>query len=206
MSAGPDGRHDGAVLTLYDNAGSSNALKVRFLLHELDADFTSVEVPLAEPRPGWYREIHPYGLVPCLVDGDLVIPESNTALRYLADRSGRVDLYPTAPASRARVDIVMDALSLQLRPALWEAEKIAVYDAPETEDVATPLAAALTAWESLLSPGGWCAREFSIADCAAAGRLMHIDRLPVDLDAFPRIAAMLSNVRARPAWRRALGD
>ena len=193
-------------LTLYDNSASSNALKVRFLLRELELDVETLEIPLSDERPGWYYDIHPFGLVPCLVDGDLAIPESNTALRYLAAREGRDDLYPAEPAARARADLIMDALSLQLRPALWEAEKVVVYGAPADADIATPLAEALTAWESLLDDGGWCAGgRFSIADCAAAGRLMHIDRLPVDLERLPRVAAMLGAARARPAYRAALG-
>lgn len=193
------------MLTLYDNVASSNALKVRFLLHELGLEFTAVAVALSEPRPDWYRAIHPYGLVPCLVDDDLVIPESNTALRYLADREGRADLYPPDAAARARIDVVMDALSLQLRPALWEVEKTVIYGAPEVPGAAAALAEALDAWQSLLDPGDWCVGErLSIADCAAAGRLMHLGRLPVDLERFPRITRILSSARARPAYGAAL--
>lgn len=194
------------MLTLYDNLHSSNALKVRFLLHELGLAFESVEVTLDEERPDWYREIHPFGLVPCLVDGDLKIPESNTALRYLATREGRTDLYPSEAAARAHVDTLLDALSLQVRPALWEAEKVAVYGAAEDDDIARPLADALNGWERLLASDGYCAGPFTIADCAAAGRFMHLDRLPVDWEALPRTQETLRLAREQAAYIRALGD
>lgn len=198
-------RNHERVLTLYDNVASSNALKVRFLLGELGLEYRSVEIDLSDPRPGWYLEIHPWGLVPCLVDGELVIPESNTALRYLADREARADLYPADAALRARIDLVMDALSLQLRPALWEVEKSVVYGGPESGEAVAELEAALAAWESLLDPGGWCvAGRFSIADCAAAGRLVHLDRLPVDHHSFPRTMAMLTSARGRAPYADAL--
>jgi glutathione S-transferase len=65
---------------------SGNALKVRFLLAELGLDYEIVEVPRPRPRPDWYLELNPAGGVPTLVDGDLVLSESNAILRYLAQR------------------------------------------------------------------------------------------------------------------------
>jgi glutathione S-transferase len=38
-------------LVLYDNAGSTNALKVRFLLEELGLAWTTVDVPIEGDRP-----------------------------------------------------------------------------------------------------------------------------------------------------------
>lgn len=194
------------MLKLYDNAGSSNAAKIRFLLHELGLGFEGIEVPLTEPRPDWYREIHPFATVPCLVDGEVVLPESNTALRYLADREARDDLYPIAPASRARVDVLLDALSLQLRPLLWDVEKVVLYDEPEVPGAVEALVAGFRAWERLMADNGTCTGAFGIADCAVGGRLMHTSVLPIDMAAFPRTARMLDAVRARPAYRAALGE
>lgn len=75
-------------VVLYDNRDSTTASKVRFLLAELGLDYEVREMPLRN-KPGEYFEIHPFGLVPALIDGDLVITESNVALRYLAEREGR---------------------------------------------------------------------------------------------------------------------
>ena len=192
------------MLTLYDNRGSTNALKVRFLLGELGLGHERVEVPLGEPRPGWYREIHPFGLVPALVDGDVVLTQSNTMLRYLADREGRDDLYPRDPAGRARVDTLLDALSLEVRPALWEAELATIYGRPSGADWQGLLADALAGWERLVDGGGHVAGRFSIADCAMAGRMHQLLTMPVDLAPYPRTRLALETVTARPAFRAAL--
>ena len=88
-------------IVLYDNPASSNAMKVRFLLAELGLEYERKHVPLAHPRPDWYRAIYPFGTVPFFEDGDLRLGESNAILRYLANREGRTDLYPTEPAARA---------------------------------------------------------------------------------------------------------
>lgn len=200
-------------IVLYDNPGSSNARKVRFLLGELGLVARHVEVPLGEPRPAWYRELHPFGTVPCLVDGDLCLVESNTMLRYLADREGRDDLYPREPAARARVDQLLDVLSLAVRPALWEVELRTHYAAAdrgpvspaEIESAGAALDAALRAWERLIEPGGYLTGQFSIADVAAAGRMWLLPQLGLDMARYPRTARMLERVGGRPAFRAALG-
>ena len=194
---------------LYNNRGSSNALKVRFLLNELGITADLVDVPISGERPSWYRRIHPFASVPCLVDGDLRIVESNTILRYLADREGRDDLYPQAPAGRARVDQLLDVLSLAIRPVLWEVELRTYYatDAVPRDDVDVAvrhLQDALAAWEELIEPHGYLTGAFSIADIAAAARMWLMPKLPVDLARAPKTQRMLEVVGARPALRAAL--
>ena len=198
-----------APLVLYDNRGSSNALKVRFLLNELGLEADLREVPLSDERPQWYRQVHPFGTVPCLVDGDLRIVESNTILRYLADREGRFDLYPRDPAARARVDQLLDVLSLAIRPALWEVELRTYYAKDpvaqaELDDALRGLDEALAGWEALIEPGGYVTGAFSIADIAAAARMWLVPKLPVTLAGFPKTQQMLDVVGARPALRAAL--
>jgi glutathione S-transferase len=202
-------------LVLYDNPDSSNARKARVMLGELALAYRSVLVPLTGDRPEWYRAIHPYATVPALVDGDLVIVESNTILRYLADREGRDDLYPTAPAARARVDQLLDLLSLTLRPALWELELCTHYAdnrhyspvPPSPDDVAAArvgLEEALGGWERLIADGGYVTGTFCIADIAAAARMYLLPTLPFDLSWFPKTRQMLETVSARPAFCAAI--
>jgi glutathione S-transferase len=191
------------VLTLYDNRGSTNAIKVRFLLAELGLDYERIDVPLAG-KPAWYGEIHPFNLLPALVDGDLTVTESNTALRYLADREGRDDLYPRDPERRARVDMLLDSLSLELRPALWAAEEPVVYGLPSDVDWRPGLDTALTGYERLLADDGYAVGDFSIADCAIAGRMHYIGRLPIDLGRYPHLDRVLELTFARPAYQAAV--
>ncbi len=198
-----------STLVLYDNRGSSNALKVRFLLGELGLEVDLVDVPLDDDRPQWYRDLHPFGTVPCLVDGDLRLVESNTILRYLADREGRDDLYPRGLRERARVDELLDALSLAVRPALWELELRTYYATTSYPPHAVAaareaLSRAMVGWESLIEPGGALTGSFSIADIAAAARMWLLPQLPIDLAPFPKTRQMLAAATARPAYRAAL--
>lgn len=191
-----------AELRLFDNPGSTNALKVRFLLEELGIPWTSVPTPMGSDPGDRSGPSNPFGLVPVLDDGGWLLSESNTILRYLAQREGRTDLYPCEPRERARVDERLDALSLQVRSALWPVESAASTGTVPAALLAD-LTAALHGFEHLVSDTGTCTGSFSIADCAAMGRLVHLPDLPVDMRRFPRIDRMLATLAARPAFQRA---
>lgn len=194
------------TLVLYDHADSTNALKVRFALAELGLEAEVVELPLRGPKPQSYRDVHPFALIPALEDGGLTLTESNTILRYLAEREGRADLRGADPARRARVDGLLDTLSLELRPRLWAVEEPVVYGAPvaDLEARRADLAAALTAYDTLLDPDGpYALGPLTIADLALAGRLLHLPRLGLAPGVAPRLHRALEAARARPAWAAA---
>lgn len=198
-----------ADLVLYDHPDSTNALKVRFLLAELGLDPVRIGMPLAGERPAAYREVHPFGLIPALSVDGLTITESNTALRYLAERAGRSDLRGADPRERARVDGVLDSLSLELRPHLAALEEGAVYGVElsqaELADRIAALTRALTSFDALLDPDGPYAlgEALTIADAALAGRLLHLPALPLDEAVAPRTRRALRAVTARPAFATA---
>ncbi len=141
-------------------------------------------------------------MVPVLVDGDVVVTESNVCLRYLAEREGRADLRGATPAERARIDVLLDSLSLELRPWLWGVEEFAVYGGSagdERERIAT-LERQLTAYDQLLdAEGPWATgTTFTIADCALAGRAHHVPALPLDPAVAPRLRRVMAALAERP--------
>ena len=202
------------ALVLYDNPASSNAMKVRFLLAELGLDYERRHVGLARPRPEWYVERYPFGTIPFLEDGEMGLGESNAILRYLAAREGRTDLYPAAPADRARVDWALDAWSTQFRGGFSAAERVALshkdmeQGGGRAED-ADPgeLAAALEqahprldVMERFVADNGTVLGAFTIADCAFAPVLWRSYRLPLPIERWPKVALLRDTVTARPAF------
>ncbi len=201
-------------IVLYDNPASSNAMKVRFLLAELGLPYERRHVPLAHPRPDWYRARYPFGTVPFFEDGDLELGESNAILRYLANREGRTDLYPTAPAARAAVDWGLDAWSTQFRGAFFPAERIALMGKPIEDGGSRPedadqaeLAAAIDAvrpkldiMESFVADNGTVVGSFTLADIAFAPVLWRWYKIPLPFDAWPKVALLRDTVTARPAF------
>lgn len=194
-------------MILYDNPLSSNALKVRFLLAELGVPYERREVPLGRPRPDWYLALNPVGGIPTIDDDGFVLAESNTILRYLADRQGRTDLYPAAREDRARVDEFLDRWSATFRPAFYRVEShIFGFGGPADLDAARATAEAiagtLTVLDSLVS-GDTVLGTLTIADFAVAPVLFRAGAGPIDLDAYPRLAQLRRSLTTRPSFTAA---
>jgi glutathione S-transferase len=201
-------------LVLYDNAGSSNAMKVRMLLAELGAAYERVRVPLPRPRPDSYVQRYPFGTIPFLEDGDVAVGESNVILRYLARSRGRADLYPHEAAARARVDWALDAWSTQIRGGLIAAERIGLMhgdmetgggrweDAEDQDALMRAIDAARPKFDLIewfIADNGTVTGEFTIADCAFAPVLWRWQRLPLSLEPWPKVARLRAAINARPS-------
>ena len=196
-----------AGLVLYDNPASSNALKVRFLLAELGLEHERVEIPLERPRPTHYTDLNPVGGIPAIDDDGFRLAESNAILRYLARREGRADLYPADPREAARVDWLLDVWSTAVRPAFFPFERAAGIVGPaDPERVEAARNAAvevLDAVERLVADGGTMTGTFTIADVCAAPTLFRSRKLPLELERWPRLAAIRESVTSRTAFAAA---
>jgi len=113
-------------LRIWGRANSVNVQKVLWCLRELDLDYERIDAGMAFGRnhdPD-YLAMNPNARVPTLVDGDFVLWESNSIMRYLvlAYAAGS-PLYPDAPKARAGVDRWLDwTLSTVQpvdRPVFW---------------------------------------------------------------------------------------
>jgi glutathione S-transferase len=203
------------ALALYDNPASSNAMKVRFLLAELELEYERRHVPLVRPRPDWYAEIYPFATIPFFEDGEMRLGESNAILRYLANREGRTDLYPVDPAERARVDWALDAWSTQFRSGFAPAERVALShrdmeqgggsaedaDPEELAAALEELYPRLDVMERFVAGNGSVLGTFTIADCAFAPVLWRSYRLPLAIERWPRVALLRDTVTSRPAFQ-----
>jgi len=201
--------------TLCDHPISSNALKVRFLLAELDVPYERREIPITRPRPDDYVALNPLAGIPTLIDGDLVLTESNAILRYLANRCGGEELYPADPVERAPVDEFLDRYSLTLRPALFSVEVPALGftpqggfgSAPADPDAAVAraaeIAATLRTFDAIIDHGGYALGRFTIADCAAGPALYRTTHTGMDLSPYPICCGgARPSVRGPPSRRR----
>jgi len=113
-------------ITIWGRANSVNVQKVLWCLSEFDLSYTRIDAGMAFGRnqePD-YLAMNPNGRIPTLVDGDFVLWESNSIMRYLAlAYRPQSTLYPSAPRRRAAVDRWLDwTLSTMQpvdRPVFW---------------------------------------------------------------------------------------
>ncbi|AKJ69901.1 glutathione S-transferase [Pandoraea thiooxydans] len=101
-------------MQLYGRRSSINVQKVIWCLAELglmeQRDYQRIDAGLdfGVVRTPEYLALNPNGLVPTWVEGDLVLWESNSIVRYLAATRGDGALLPGDPAKRADVERWMD--------------------------------------------------------------------------------------------------
>ena len=98
------------MLKVWGRKTSSNVRKVLWCLAELNLEFDRVDLggPFGGNDDPAYRAINPNGLVPTLEDGDTIIWESNSIIRYLSAIHGKGTLWPEDPAARSKADRWMD--------------------------------------------------------------------------------------------------
>jgi len=113
-------------LTIWGRANSVNVQKVLWCLAELDLPYQRIDAGMQfgkNDQPE-YLAMNPNGRIPTLVDGDYVLWESNSVMRYLCMAHGQGSpIYPHAPRARASVDRWLDwTLSTVQpvdRPVFW---------------------------------------------------------------------------------------
>jgi glutathione S-transferase len=93
------------MLVLYHNDMSLCAQKVRVCLAEKGLEWESRHLVLraGEHQQSWYRKLNRRAVVPTLLDGDKVIPESNVILEYLNETYPDPSLAPKNPYDRAHM-------------------------------------------------------------------------------------------------------
>ncbi len=126
-------------LKIWGRANSVNVQKVLWCLSELGIAYERIDAGMqfgrnTEPD---YLAMNPNGRIPTLVDGDFVLWESNSIMRYLCLAYGQGSpIYPEAPRRRAGVDRWLDwTLSTVQpvdRPVFWAL----VRTPPEKRDMA----------------------------------------------------------------------
>ena len=93
------------ALALYHNDMSSCAQKVRLMLPEKGLEWESRHLDLraGEHQKDWYIKLNPRAVVPTLIDGDIVVPESNVINEYLDERFPDQLRRPANPFGRAKM-------------------------------------------------------------------------------------------------------
>ncbi len=205
------------MFTIYGRANSSNVRKVLWLCEEIgQGDYERLDygrgfTPCDSPE---YVALNPNMVVPTLIDGDLVLWESNTILRYLAGKYGPEDIYPKELVARARVDMWLDWQLTTLITGVRQLfqglhVKDPAYTAPEQLEEAGKLATQsmeiLDA--NLAKTGGYIAGDtFTIADCALAMFVHRWYVLPIERAEFKALEAYYERLKEREPFQKWIID
>lgn len=202
------------MLTIYGRANSSNVRKVLWLCGELGEenyerhDYGRGYKPCSSPE---YVAINPNKVVPTLVDGDFVLWESNTQLRYLANKFERDDLYPKELMAQARVDMWLDwqlSTSLVGLRVLFQGLHVKDPAFTDPDGLEKALVHATETYGGLLNDhftGGtkyMAGDTFTIADCSLGMYVHRWFNLPIERPDAPALAAYYERLKEREPFQK----
>ena len=188
---------------------SGNVQKVLFMFEELGLPYTREDYgrQFENTQTPEYKALNPTSKVPTLVDGDTVIWESNTILRYLA-ASGGEHLHGATPAEKTEVERWMDFLLAAVNPGYLAAFKSAKLkpeeQTAETREQVKDLVAQLKILDGYLAGKDFLALgKFTIADIACAPVLKRCIDFKIDRPSMPDLERWVAAIAARPAFKAA---
>ena len=199
-------------LVIWGRANSVNVQKVLWCCEELGRDFERIDAGMqfGHVDTPAYRALNPTGRVPTLVDGDVVLWESNAIIRYLAMKHpGEGHLYPAGPAPRARVERWLDWALSTVQPAERNLFWGMVRTPPEKRDmtaISTAAKASGEAWRVLdghLASGQICVEgeHTTLADIVLGVYARRWFGVPVDdRPQLPHLLNWYDRLQERPGF------
>jgi glutathione S-transferase len=213
-------------MIIVHHLNTSRSQRILWLLEELGLDYEikkyerDAKTMLAPPE---LRAIHPLGKSPVITDGDTMVAESGAIIEYLVERYGKGRFIPAAgtPEKLRYTYFLHYAEGSAMTPLLMKL----VFDRVETSPMpffAKPIAKAIAQkvkstyinpqivqhlkyMESELATRDWFAGdEFTAADIQVSF-ILEAAAARGGMDAkYPKLAAFLKRIHARPAYQRAL--
>jgi glutathione S-transferase len=177
------------------------------------------EIGLAYEREDWgrdyrptddpvFKSINPFGVVPVIDDGAFRLRESNTIVRYLADRHGRNDLYPKDLQARATVDSWMDWASTDFASGMRPVFHGIVVKNPAfanlIQDGAKEWSGQMRRFDTYLAAHGpyVTGSTFTVGDIPAGLVVNRWFTIPFDKPEFKHVSAYYDRLAERPAFRK----
>ena len=196
---------------LYHFPYSQHARRVVSLLEaaKLPYELRHVDMAKGEHLSAAYLAINPNHQVPTLLDGNLVLHESNAILRYLCHKHGLTDWYPADPRHRARVEQWLDWNQSRLSPAVIDIvfntvfagarrdEQAIIRGQTKLRELGPILDAGLATHDYLTGP------KPTIADLSVASNLFQLG-LAKATPPGAQIAAWYQRIGAMEAFRKSL--
>jgi maleylacetoacetate isomerase len=202
-------------IILHDYWRSSASYRVRIGLNLLGLAFERKAVDLLNGEQTTAENLarNPQGLVPALEIDGLVLTQSLAILEYLHETRGGL-LLPTDVAGRQRVRTLAHAIAMDIHPVcnLRVAKHAVSLGGSATMEgwMQHFIALGLNGFEGLLSDspaGAYCHGDSaSLADICLVPQVYNARRWGVNLDAFPRIAAICDRLEILPAFAAAHPD
>lgn len=204
------------MLKILGRATSSNVQKVVWLCNEIGLPFERTDIggPFGGNDRPEYLSLNPNGVVPTVDDDGFVLWESNTIVRYLAEKhAAGTPFWPDDLQARASAGRWMDWSTSTLA-----GRHVPVYQGlvriPEAERDHALIASSRDLWskanavlETWLSDRPYLSGDaFGIGDIPAAPFTHRWFNLPIEREDYPALRRWYDTLRERPAFRESVID
>ncbi len=199
------------MLKVLGRKTSGNVQKVLFALEEIGAEYEREDYGrlFENTRTPEYMAMNPTSKVPTVVDGDVVIWESHTILRYLS-ATRAPELTGATPAEVTQVERWMDFLLNHVVPgymAGFKGSKLEPSERPADFDAQI---ADLHAQMQILNghiegKAFFALGKLTLADIALAPIIARCLAFPLERAPMPALEAWMDGIKARPAFAAATG-
>ncbi len=191
------------MIRILGKASSINVRKVLWSCEEIGIAYTRAD-------DGPELKQNPNGLVPVIVDGDFVLWESNSIIRYLANKWAAEALLPAEPQRRAEVDRWIDWQATEANSAWRYAFSAIVRKNPAFHDV-REIEASKKQWTRMVAildgqlarTGGHVAgAAFTLADIPIGLSVNRWFMTPFERPSLAHVEAYYERLSGRPTFLR----
>ncbi|MDX2097851.1 MAG: glutathione S-transferase [Leptolyngbyaceae cyanobacterium bins.59] len=198
------------MIQLYGHELSGNSYKVKLLLSLLGLDYESIKVDLlkgAHKQPD-FLALNPFGQVPVLKDGDVVLADAQAILVYLARQYGGESWLPLEAAPLSRVVRWLSTTAGEVRQGpesarLYHRFKATSIDLERTMQKSDFI---LTQLNNHLAAQDWLELGHpTIADVAVFPYVALARDGNVDLDRYPHVLTWIDRVKQLPGFIGMIG-
>lgn len=191
-------------MKLYNLSLSGNCYKVRLFaaLAGIDVDIVDVDFLGGEHKRPPLIDLNPWGEIPVLVDGEVVLRDSQAILVYLARKYAGESWLPGDPAGMAEVVQWLSTAANEVQNGPASARLIDKFGySLDKADTLRRAARILPLLEGRLARHPWLALgRPSIADCAVFPYVALAPEGGVDLTPYPAILAWIERVKGLPGF------
>ena len=191
-------------MKLYHFPLSGHAHRARLFLSLLNVKAEIIDLDLAngEHKTPEFLKLNSFGQVPVLVDGDVIVNDSNAILAYVATKLGRKDWMPDDLASVAKIQKWLSVAAGEISYGPCAARLITVFGADfRAEEVIAPAHRILGLINAELENHRFIIGNTpTVADVAFYSYIAGTPEGNVDLAPYPEVRHWLARIEALPGF------
>ncbi len=191
------------MIKLYDFPLSGHSHRVRLMLSLLNIEYENIFVDLAkgEHKQAAFTDLTAFGQVPVLIDGDLILRDSNAIITYLASKYGP-EWYSSNPDSIGEIQQWLSTATRDIATGPAAARLVTVFGAQlDHQALIEQSHTLLKRIDAHLKHREWLAVDRpTIADVSAYSYIAHAPEGHVSLHPYPHIQAWLARIEALPGF------